>query len=276
MREIETVGLVGLGKMGGPMARHIAGRGYAVLGTDAAPARTAEARGAGLRTVESCAALAAESDLVLVAVGFDSEVEQAVLGADGLLAGAREGTIIAIASTVAPRTMTRLLRQAGDAPVHFLDCPLTRGEQAAIDGRMLTMVGGDEAVFQACRPVMESYADSIFHLGALGAGQVGKMVNNLILWACMSANREGLMLGRALGVEPETLRDALLASSAQNWCMETRADEHPTPWAEKDMMIVLAEADRLRLPLPLCGVVKEVIKQLKIERGYPTPAAAGD
>jgi len=79
------------------------------------------------------------------------------------------------------------------------------------------------------------------------------------------------MLADALGVDGDALREALVLSSAKNWCLETRAEEKPTPWAEKDMMIVLQEADRLRLSLPLSGVVKEVIKQLKVERGYPTP-----
>nr|WP_255520294.1 NAD-binding protein [Ramlibacter aurantiacus] len=106
-------------------------------------------------------------------------------------------------------------------------------------------------------------------MGALGAGQIGKLVNNLILWACMSANYEGLKLASALGVEPEALRRVLVQSSASNWSLQTRADEKPVPWAEKDMTIVLKEADLAHVSLPLCGVVKEVIKGFKIERGLP-------
>lgn len=273
--KIERVGLIGLGKMGGPMARHMINAGFQVTGHDSNKAAVESAAADGVRAAANAAEVARESELVLIAVGFDSEAETVVFADDGLLAGARAGLIVAIASTIAPETMKRIVQRAGAAPVRFIDCPLTRGEQAAIDGKMLTMVGGDRELFEACRPVMETYADSIFHLGEVGAGQVGKMVNNLILWACMSANREGMMLAKALGVEPEVLREALLASSAQNWVMQTRADEQPTPWAEKDMMIVLHEADMQRLSLPLCGVVKEVIKQLKIERNYPTPRVSG-
>jgi 3-hydroxyisobutyrate dehydrogenase-like beta-hydroxyacid dehydrogenase len=274
--KIETVGLIGLGKMGGPMARHMLRAGYKVVSYDTSADAVAAAVKDGATGAASAADVAAASELVIVAVGFDAEVESAVFSENGLLAGAKPGLIIAVASTIAPRTMTRIVERAGAAPVRFIDCPLTRGEQAAIDGKMLTMVGGDKVLFEACRPVMETYADSIFHLGGIGAGQVGKMVNNMILWACMSANREAKLLTEALGVDWESTREALLASSAQNWVMETRADEHPTPWAEKDMMIALAEADRQRLSLPVAGVVKEAIKQLKIERGYPTPAVAGD
>ena len=95
------------------------------------------------------------------------------------------------------------------------------------------------------------------------------MVNNLILWACMSANDEGLRLAQSMGVDPEVLRAALHKSSAQNWSLSTRAEDRPIPWAEKDMNIVLREADKARLSLPLCGTVKEVIKGIKIRRGIP-------
>ena len=99
------------------------------------------------------------------------------------------------------------------------------------------------------------------------------MVNNLILWASTAANDEGLRLGNALGVDAEKLRRALSHSSAQNWAMDERADLSGMPWAEKDMTIVLAEADQSRLSLPLCGTVKEAIKGLKIRMGLGMPAA---
>lgn len=118
---------------------------------------------------------------------------------------------------------------------------------------------------------MRTFATDIFHLGKFGAGQVAKMVNNMILWACMSANDEGLRLAEVLGVDPQALRAALHHSSAQNWSLSTRAEERPMPWAEKDMMIALREADHARLSLPLAGCVKEVIKGYKIRHGIPMP-----
>ena len=209
-------------------------------------------------------------------VGFDSEAEAVVLGADGIAAAARPGLIVGVASTVAPRTMQKLADKLKGSGVVLLDMPITRGEGAAEAGKMLTMVGGDAAAFEACKPALACFASSIYHVGELGAGQVGKMVNNLILWACISANHEGFGLARKLGVDPERLRTALLDSSAGNWAMQTRPEESPMPWAEKDMRIALSEADRLRISLPLCGVVTEVVKSVKIERGWPTPAVGGD
>jgi 3-hydroxyisobutyrate dehydrogenase-like beta-hydroxyacid dehydrogenase len=97
------------------------------------------------------------------------------------------------------------------------------------------------------------------------------MVNNLLLWACTSANDEGLRLGEALGVSADKLRAALHAGSAQNWAMDHRAELSGMPWAEKDMSIVLHEADLARLSLPLCGTVKETIKDLKVRMGLGLP-----
>ena len=268
---IRRVGIIGLGKMGFPMARHLRKAGFEVAACDVSAAACQQAADAGVRVVASPKAVAAETDFVIVIVGFDSEAETAVLGPDGIAAAARPGLIVGIASTVAPRTMQKLAGKLSGSGMVLLDMPLTRGEGAAEAGKMLTMVGGDAAAFETCKPALATFASSIYHVGELGAGQVGKMVNNLILWACISANHEGFGLARKLGVDPERLRTALLDSSAGNWAMQNRIEEQPMPWAEKDMRIALSEADRLRISLPLCGVVTEVVKSVKFERGWPTP-----
>ncbi len=272
---IRRVGLIGLGKMGLPMARHMRKRGFEVIAHDLSPEVCKLAAGLGVAIAENAQEVAAASDFVIVVVGFDSEVERVVMGDHGIAAAARPGLIVGISSTVAPRTMQKLDRELAGTGVVLLDMPLTRGEPAAEAGQMLVMVGGDEAAFTACKPVLECYASSIFHVGELGAGQVGKMVNNLILWACISANHEGAKLAEKLDVNFERLRAALLESSAGNWALKTRPEEQPMPWAEKDMRIVLSEADRLRLSVPLCGVVTEVVKSVKFERGWPTPEVSG-
>ena len=268
---IRRVGIVGIGKMGLPMARHLRKAGFEVAACDVSVAARSQAEGAGVKVVASPQAVAAETDFVIVVVGFDSEVEAVVLGADGIAAAARPGLIIGIASTVAPRTMQKLADKLKGSGVVLLDMPITRGEAAAEAGKMLTLVGGDAAAFEACKPALSCFASSIYHVGELGAGQVGKMVNNLILWACISANHEASRLAKALNVDFERLRTALLDSSAGNWALQTRPEEQPMPWAEKDMRITLSEADRLRISVPLCGVVTEVVKSVKFERGWPTP-----
>ena len=268
---IGSVGVIGLGKMGGQLARHLAEAGFETRGYDVR-AEAMEAAGAdGAAPAGSPAELASASDLVIVGVGFDSEVEAALFGDGGVMESPRPGSVVAVASTVAPATMLKIAERIGDGGVAVLDIPMARGEQAAIDGNLLIFGGGDRETFDRCRPAFSTFSDSIHHLGPVGAGQVGKLVNNLILWACISANEEGFRLAEKLGVEAGPLRDALLRSSAANWALDTEAVERPMPWAEKDMTIVLKEADAARLSLPLCGTVKEVIKGVKIARGQPMP-----
>ena len=277
MKDIRNIGMIGLGKMGMPMARLLRERGFTVTGYDVGLPVVKAAAGNGIQPVNSPKAVAAASDLTIIAVGFDSEVEAVMFGDNGALAGATDGSVIAIASTVAPATMRKLKRRCAHRPaVALLDIPLCRGEQAAERGKLLIMGGGDKIPFDACRPAFAAFADAVFHLGPLGSGEVGKMVNNLILWACISANDEGLKLGNKLGVDRDALREALVASSASNWALASRIEEQPMPWAEKDMTIVLKEADLLRMSVPLCGVVKEVVKTVKFERNWPTPHEPGE
>ena len=113
----------------------------------------------------------------------------------------------------------------------------------------------------------------MFYLGPFGSGQIAKMTNNMILWACIAANDEALRLAGSLGVDEQRLREALGQSSAQNWAMDTQIQSNPMPWAEKDMMIAMSEADNLRMPLPLAVHVRELIKDFKLRHNYPTPKA---
>ena len=268
---LRKIGILGLGKMGAPMARHLLAKGYNVAGYDPVDAARRSAAALGVSMLDTPRDVARASDLVIIVVGFDHEVETVIYGANGVIEAARPGLVVAIGSTVAPRYAQRLAERLKDRKVVLLDIPLARGEKAAVDGKLLIYGAGEEAAFDACRPAFSAFASDIFHLGPAGAGQVGKMVNNLLLWACTSATDEGLRLGEALGVDAAKLRVALRAGSGQNWAMDNRADLSGMPWAEKDMSIVLHEADLARLSLPLCGTVKETIKGLKIRMGLGLP-----
>jgi 3-hydroxyisobutyrate dehydrogenase-like beta-hydroxyacid dehydrogenase len=270
----ERVGLVGLGKMGLPMARLMLGRGHQVFVHDLQPAQIARAVECGANRCADAAELAAQTDLVIVVVGFDSEVVAAATGERGLFAGAREGATIAVASTVAPQTMRTLAGHAAaqGKRLRFLDIPLCRGERAVAQGELLILVGGEAELFERWKPVFACFASDLHHLGPLGAGQVGKMVNNLLLWACTAANYEGLKLGQTLGVEPKKLRDALVKSSANNFALETWFEPRPMPWAEKDMALVMDAARSLQLVMPVSAAVQEVMVTVKRERGLATPA----
>jgi 3-hydroxyisobutyrate dehydrogenase-like beta-hydroxyacid dehydrogenase len=272
---IKRVGVIGLGKMGHPMVRHLLRTGHAVAAYDIEPQAVEKALELGAKGCANPRELAAQSELTIIVVGFDNEVLDVLGGGNGVLAGASPNAVIAVASTVYPETMKNIAADAEKLGkgISVLDIPLCRGEPAAEAGKLLMLVGGDEPVLARCRPAFSSFADDIFLLGGHGAGQIGKMINNLLLWASVCANHEGLKLAAALGVEPERLRQALLKSSGRNWALETWVQARPMPWAEKDMAIVMHAADAARLSLPLAGVIREVIKAVKRELGAATSVA---
>ena len=264
---IGTVGVIGLGKMGGPIARHLSAGGFKTIGYDIVPSAVEIARENGVEIAASPAALASRCDLVIVLTAFEEQVEDAIFGREGAATGARPGTIIGIAATISPSGTKNMARRLSALSIIPLDIPLCRPEFAAEAGKLLITGGGDRDAFERCRPAFATFASDIFHLGPVGSGEVGKMVNNLILWACISANYEGMKLADTHGVDRVSLRAMLLKSSAANWPLETGVGDMVMPWAEKDMRIVLNEADAGRVSLPLCGTVKEVIKGIKLERG---------
>jgi 3-hydroxyisobutyrate dehydrogenase-like beta-hydroxyacid dehydrogenase len=259
MAQINDVGVIGLGRMGLSMARHLLSAKYSVRGFDTSSEAVQAAQSAGIVIMESAARIAAQSDAVILLVGFDSQVEQVLFGEDGIVAGARPGTILMIASTVAPSYMKDLANRVADLGLIAIDIPVARGEAAARSGELLVFAGGDQDAVEHCRPLMETFSDRIVYLGAAGAGQTAKAINNMLLWTCLAANVEGLDLGEALGVDRETLREALCHSSGANWALESRADERPALWAEKDMDLLLGEAANAGITVPISKTTRDAI-----------------
>ena len=267
----QAVGVVGLGKMGLPMARHLREAGYDVFGYDVAPDTVEAARAAGIEPCATPADVAHQTAATFLVVGFDDEVKAACLGADGLGQGAQEGHAIFVCSTVAPQTVLDVAAGLRDRGVAVLDATLCRAEHAAVDGTLLVLGGGDRDLFERWQPAMETFATDVCHLGDLGAGQVGKMLNNLLLWINVVGNYEALRLGKRLGLDQDALIPALLLGSGANWALGTWHKSRPMPWAEKDLAICLDYADREGLPAPLSGVTREAMKLLKQGKASMTP-----
>lgn len=266
---VKTVGVIGLGRMGAPIARHLAKAGFVVAGFDIDVRANEAVTSMGVRAANSPGDAAQDADLVIVVTAFEDQVEQALFGKGGVVERARPGAIVGISATISPSGMQSFANRLEQAGLIPLDIPLCRPEHAAEAGRLLIVGGGDKDAFERCRPAFSAFAIDIFHLGPVGCGEVGKMVNNLILWACLVANHESFSLGAKFGIERDALREMLLASSADNWALRERINfiDMPWPWAEKDMQIVLQEADHMRVALPLSGTIKEAVKAIKIERG---------
>ena len=254
------VGAIGLGAMGLQMARHARARGFPVCGYDVEADATGRAAEVGVDPLDTLAALADRSDIVLVMVQTDRQVEE-VVEESGLLAGLRPNSVICVATSTAPQTCSRLARKAAERGIGLLDTPVVLGQQAADEGRLTVLVGGEERWLETARPVLQTFGKTILHVGESGQGQLAKIVNNMLLWSTMCANFEALSLARALGADLEKLIPALGHSSGANWSLSRWGKSHPK-WAEKDMDTVLDLAQAAKLPLPLHGLVDQLVKTL--------------
>lgn len=260
----EGVAVIGLGKMGLPMARHLCAAGFHVVGYDVSAQALAAAGEFGVKPAASPAEAAASTALALIVVGFDDEATEVVTADNGLLAGAAPGYVVAVCSTVEASTSTTLAETAAKSDVVVVDATLCLGEPAAEDATLLIMCGGPEATLNRIDPVLTTVGRDIYRLGEVGAGQTGKMLNNYLLWNSVVANYEALRLGGRLGLDLDALRESLMLSSGNNWALETWLRSRPMPWAEKDMRIVMQNADNVRLPLPNAGLIREQIKAIKV------------
>lgn len=213
------VGFIGLGSQGGPMARRIVEAGFETTLWARRPASLEPYADTAATYAESPAKLAAVSDLVCVCVVGDDDVRQIVTGENGLLEGLREGAVIAIHSTIHPDTCRELAEIAGTRGVSIVDAPVSGGGMGAAAGTLLVMVGGDTDTVEKCRPVFSTYGNPVVHLGELGAGQVTKLLNNLLFTANLSAAASTLELGAALGIDSARLGEVVANGTANSFAL---------------------------------------------------------
>lgn len=259
---METVGLIGAGRMGRAMVKHLKAAGYQVVATDVAPEAREAARELGAETAQSAGEVAARCSIVFIAVGFDEEVAAVCRGADGIFARAGRSSVVVVNATVAPDLVQALGREAAQAGLDLLDVPIARGAWAADSGTLLALAGGEERVLERVRPMLSTFCSDIAHLGALGHGQVAKAVNNLLLWVDGVALLEAGRLAASTGIDLPNLRDALLMSSGRSFALE-EWDNVTFTWALKDMQVVLDMCDKAGRSFPLLGMIKEQVKDAK-------------
>jgi 3-hydroxyisobutyrate dehydrogenase len=260
--EKARVGIVGVGRMGLAMLKHLIRQGYQVTACDIDDKQLAKARDAGAAAVATTAEVARAADFVIVAVGYDEEVRQVVLEVDGLLANLAPGSIIAVSSTAKPDTVKTLDEQAKGHGVAILDAPICRGRFAADDGTLLALVGGKPDVVERGRAVYRCFCSDYAHLGEVGHGQVGKTMNNLLLWINAVGLIEAGRLAETTGIDLVKLRAALLISSGASDALK-EWDGVSFTWALKDMQIVADLADKTGLSLPITGAIKELVKEAR-------------
>ena len=250
------VGFIGLGSQGGPMARRIIEAGYPTTLWARRPATLEPFADTPARIAESPVALAAASDLVCLCVVGDADVDEVTGGERGVLAGLQPGGVLAVHSTVHPDTCRKLAKEAVARGVSVIDAPVSGGGQAASNGRLLAMVGGDADVVERCRPVLETYADPVLHVGDLGSGQITKLLNNLLFTANLGTAAAALSLARSLGVPPDRLTEVVSLSSGNSFALNAirgtggldRVAGHAGGLLRKDVRLLVNLADRAAAP----------------------------
>jgi 3-hydroxyisobutyrate dehydrogenase-like beta-hydroxyacid dehydrogenase len=260
MADKEKIGIVGTGRMGQAMARHLIKHGYAVLAQDIEPKAQEAARSLGAETAKTPAEVGRACKFVIIAVGYDDEATAVMLGQGGLLETMGAGSVIGVSSTCTPEHVKMLAEKAHAKGVEVLDAPICRGQMAADTGTMLILCGGKLEVFERGKPIYSTFGKDYVLLGDIGAGQFGKAMNNFLLWVNGIALIEAGRLSEANGMDLVKLREALLISSGasdalKNW------ENVSFLWALKDMQIVSKMADKAGLAMPIAGAIKELVKE---------------
>jgi 3-hydroxyisobutyrate dehydrogenase/2-hydroxy-3-oxopropionate reductase len=271
----ERVGIVGVGRMGLAMLRHLVKKGYAVTVCDISDKQREVARGLGAKVVSTPAEVGEASDIVILGVGYDDEVEDVVFGKNGLFESMPRGSLIAVSSTAKPDNMKELAERVAQKGIDVIDAPICRGRFAADSGTLLALVGGKSDVVERARPVYATFASDVVHLGEIGNGQVGKAINNMMLWFNACGVMEAGRLAEKTSVDMVKLRDALLTSSAASDSLK-EWDRVSFTWAMKDMQIVSDMTDKAGLSLPLTGAIKEVVKEARRVKAANPPNWTGN
>lgn len=266
------VGFIGLGIMGKPMAKNLLKAGFPLTVHDMNRAPVAELVGLGAREGRSSKEVASESEVVITMLPNSPEVQEAVLGRDGVLEGASQGSILIDMSSIAPLASRRIAQKVAEKGLRMLDAPVSGGEPKAIAGSLAIMVGGCEKVLEEVKDILSVMGSSVTWVGEIGSGNTAKLANQIIVALNIAAVSEAMILAKKAGVDPErvyaAIRTGLAGSAVLDAKMPLILDGSFKPGFRielhvKDMLNVLDTAHELELPLPLSEQVALILQKLK-------------
>jgi 2-hydroxy-3-oxopropionate reductase len=269
----ETVGFIGLGVMGRPMARNLLKKGFPLVVHSRSRGPVDEIVAAGARAAASPVDLARHCTRIVTMLPDGPDVESVLAGEQGVFAAIQPGTILIDMSTIAPATARRLAAAARARDATMLDAPVSGGEIGAIDGTLSIMAGGDAAALDRVRPILEAMGnpDRIVHVGESGAGQICKACNQLVIGGTLAAVGEAFALARKSGVDPAKVRSALLGGFAASRVLEVHGQRlleknfkpgFPARLYRKDLGIVLDALSESRTPAPVTAIVQQLLSAL--------------
>jgi len=272
-----VVAFIGLGTMGFPMAGHLSQQGYQVVvynRTQAVADRWLQQYAGS--SAATPAEAAAQAQVILSCVGNDQDLKQVYLGDNGIIAGAKAGSILVDHTTASAGVATELAAAAQQAKLAFLDAPVSGGEAGAVNGCLTIMVGGEQSDLDKVEPILQCYGKAINLLGPVGYGQSCKMVNQLCIAGILQGLSEGISLAKAANLDIDKVIEVLQHGAAGSWQLNNRAKTMANnqfdfgfaiDWMRKDLAICFNEADKLGVALPLAQQVDEQYAKLQ-QRGY--------
>lgn len=262
------IGFIGLGIMGKPMLRNLRQAGHELLAYDIVPALLDAVIGDGVERATSCSEVAKKTDIVITMLPDGPEVEQAVLGPAGVIEGAHNGLILVDMSSISPVVAQKIGAACAQKGIEFLDAPVSGGEPKAIDGTLAIMVGGEETTFEKVVPLLKLLGSSVTLTGGVGAGNVTKLANQIIVACNIAAMSEALVLADRCGVDPEVVFNAIKGGLAGSTVLNAKA---PMVIArnfkagfrirlhQKDLRNALLTAESKKVALPLTSMVQQML-----------------
>ena len=267
----EKIGFIGLGIMGRPMAINLVNAGYSVWVHARRPSMMEPLTAVGASACTTSREVAENSDIIITNVSDTPDVEQVILGENGIIHGAGEGCLVIDMSTISPSATRTIASRLGKKNIDMLDAPVSGGEKGAIEGNLSIMVGGKENSVNRAMPVFEVLGQNIVHIGANGAGQVAKACNQVVIAQSIAAIGEAYILAQASGVDPEKVRAALMGGFAGSRVLESHGqrmlDRNFKPGFKvrlhhKDMRIAMEAAHELGIALPGASQVTQYLNAL--------------
>ena len=268
------IGFIGLGIMGKPMARNLMKKGHTLVVSGHNKAVAAEFQKDGASVFETPREIAANSDIVITMLPNSPQVEEVVLGKDGVIEGAKRGSCVIDMSSIAPLSSRKIAAELEKVGVDMLDAPVSGGEPKAIDGTISVMVGGKQEVFDKYKDVIGCMAASVVRTGDIGAGNATKLANQIIVAINIAAVSEALTLAAKVGVEPELVYKAIRGGLAGSTVLDAKApmmmDRNFKPGFRinlhiKDLKNVLDTSHEVGVTLPLTASVMEIMQALKAD-----------
>lgn len=268
----ERIGFIGLGIMGQGMSRNLLNAGFSVRAWNRTSSKVDELVKDGATIASSPADVAAECDIVVICVSDTPDVQQIILGEDGVLKGAIPGSLVVDCSTISPQVTKELANKLREKNVGMLDAPISGGSEGAANGTLSIMVGGSDSDFQRALPVFDAMGKSITHVGESGAGQMVKLVNQVLVVGNCQAMCEALLLAQAGGLDLEKAYNAVKDGAAGSWMFTNRGNQiidrdfrpgFMIDLQQKDLRLVLEAADELGAPLPTTSMIFQFYRTLQ-------------